>query len=167
MEIRIAGIVDDSIVDGPGFRLAVFTQGCPHDCPGCHNPDTHAFDGGKADTTEHVISVMKDNPLLDGVTLTGGDPFCQSAACAEIARAAKTMGLNVWAYSGWTYGELLEKAKTESAVTELLASVDVLVDGRFIQSQRTLELRFRGSRNQRLIDVPASLRQGKAVELAE
>ncbi|MBQ3763233.1 MAG: anaerobic ribonucleoside-triphosphate reductase activating protein [Clostridia bacterium] len=164
MNIRIAGIVDDSIVDGPGFRLAVFTQGCPHDCPGCHNPDTHTFDGGKPDTTERIISQMLQNPLLDGVTLTGGDPFCQSAACAEIAEAAKKHGLNVWAYSGWTYEQLTEKAKTEPDVARLLNTTDILVDGPFILKQRTLELRFRGSKNQRLIDVPASLKSGQAVE---
>ena len=164
MDIRIAGIVDDSIVDGPGFRLAVFTQGCPHDCPGCHNPDTHPFDGGKPDTTERIISQMLQNPLLDGVTLTGGDPFCQSAACAEIAEAAKKHGLNVWAYSGWTYEQLTEKAKTEPDVARLLNTTDILVDGPFILKQRTLELRFRGSKNQRLIDVPASLKNGQAVE---
>ncbi len=164
MNIRIAGIVDDSIVDGPGFRLAVFTQGCPHDCPGCHNPDTHPFDGGKPDTTERIISQMLQNPLLDGVTLTGGDPFCQSAACAEIAEAAKKHGLNVWAYSGWTYEQLTEKAKTEPDVARLLNTTDILVDGPFILKQRTLELRFRGSKNQRLIDVPASLKSGQAVE---
>ena len=164
MNIRIAGIVDDSIVDGPGFRLAVFTQGCPHDCPGCHNPDTHPFDGGKPDTTERIISQMLQNPLLDGVTFTGGDPFCQSAACAEIAEAAKKHGLNVWAYSGWTYEQLTEKAKTEPDVARLLNTTDILVDGPFILKQRTLELRFRGSKNQRLIDVPASLKSGQAVE---
>ena len=166
MDIRIAGIVDDSIVDGPGFRLAVFTQGCPHDCPGCHNPDTHDFAGGKPDTTEHIIDLMKQNPLLDGVTLTGGDPFCQGAACAEIAMAAKAHGLNVWAYSGWTYEALCEMAKKDEGVRALLDHTDVLVDGPFILAQRTLELRFRGSRNQRLIDVPASLAAGHAVEKA-
>ena len=164
MEIRIAGIVDDSIVDGPGFRLAVFTQGCPHHCPGCHNPETHDFNGGKTDTTEHIISVMKANPLLDGITLTGGDPFCQSAPCGEIAEAAKANGLNVWAYSGWTYEQLIRKADTEADVMRLLKSVDVLVDGPFILEKRTLELRFRGSKNQRLIDVQASLAEGRIVE---
>ena len=166
MDIRIAGVVNDSIVDGPGFRLAVFTQGCPHHCPGCHNPDTHDFQGGKTDTTERIVRMMKDNPLLDGITLTGGDPFCQAAACAELARAAREAGLNVWAYSGWTYEQLLHKAETEPDVKELLSLTDVLVDGPFILAQRTLELRFRGSRNQRLIDVPASLKMGNAVEKA-
>ena len=164
MKIRIAGIVNDSIVDGPGFRLAVFTQGCPHDCPGCHNPDTHDFNGGKEDDTDRIITLMRENPLLDGVTLTGGDPFCQSAPCAEIAEAAKQMGLNVWAYSGWTREQLSKTAETDPDTARLLKSTDILVDGPFVLSQRTLELRFRGSKNQRLIDVPASLRDGRAVE---
>ncbi|MBO7358218.1 MAG: anaerobic ribonucleoside-triphosphate reductase activating protein [Clostridia bacterium] len=164
MKIRIAGIVNDSIVDGPGFRLAVFTQGCPHDCPGCHNPDTHDFNGGKEDDTQRIISLMRENPLLDGVTLTGGDPFCQCAPCAEIAEAAKQAGLNVWAYSGWTWEELSKTALTDPDTARLLKSTDILVDGPFVLSQRTLELRFRGSRNQRLIDVPASLKEGRAVE---
>lgn len=164
MDIRIAGLVDDSIVDGPGFRLAIFTQGCPHDCPGCHNPDTHSFDGGKMDTTEHIISMMEDNVLLDGITLTGGDPFCQPLPCSVIAEAAKKDGLNVWAYSGWTFEQLLGKAQEDADVKRMLASVDVLVDGPFILAKRTLELRFRGSSNQRLIDVPASLASGQVIE---
>ncbi|MCR4621426.1 MAG: anaerobic ribonucleoside-triphosphate reductase activating protein [Clostridiales bacterium] len=164
MKIRIAGVVNDSIVDGPGFRLAVFTQGCPHHCPGCHNPETHAFDGGKEDDTDRIISLMEGNPLLDGVTLTGGDPFCQCAPCAEIAEAAKKLGLNVWAYSGWTWEELSNTARTDPDTARLLSFTDVLVDGRFMLEKRTLELRFRGSKNQRLIDVPASLERGCAVE---
>ncbi|MBR4236206.1 MAG: anaerobic ribonucleoside-triphosphate reductase activating protein [Clostridia bacterium] len=163
MDIRIAGLVDDSIVDGPGFRLAVFTQGCPHNCPGCHNPETHDFAAGKTDDTERIISVMRENALLDGVTLTGGDPFCQSLPCALIAEAAHESGLNVWAYSGWTFEELMKKADADASVMRFLKSTDVLVDGPFILSERTLELRFRGSRNQRLIDVPASLAAGRAV----
>ncbi len=163
MDIRIAGLVDDSIVDGPGFRLAVFTQGCPHNCPGCHNPETHDFAAGKTDDTEHIISVMRENALLDGVTLTGGDPFCQSLPCALIAEAAHENGLNVWAYSGWTFEELIKMAYADTSVLRFLKSTDVLVDGPFILSERTLELRFRGSRNQRLIDVPASLAAGRAV----
>lgn len=165
MFIRIAGIENDSIVDGPGFRLAVFTQGCPHHCPGCHNPETHPFDGGKEVETDRIIKMMEDNPLLDGITLTGGDPFCQPKACAVLAKAAKQMGLNVWAYSGWTFEELLKKAEADEDIMGVLKSTDVLIDGPFVLAQRTLELRFRGSKNQRQIDVKKSLAQGKAVEL--
>ncbi|MBQ3078501.1 MAG: anaerobic ribonucleoside-triphosphate reductase activating protein [Clostridia bacterium] len=167
MLIRIAGIENDSIVDGPGFRLAVFTQGCPHACPGCHNPETHPFDGGKIADTAAIIREMEDNPLLDGVTLTGGDPFCQSEASAEIAKAAKALHLNVWAYSGWTFEELIKKSQTDPHVLDFLSHTDVLVDGPFILEKRTLELRFRGSKNQRLINVPESLKQNQAIEVIE
>lgn len=162
MNIRIAGLVNDSIVDGPGFRFTVFTQGCPHHCEGCHNPQTHDFAGGTDADTEEIIAKIRKNPLLDGVTLSGGEPFCQAAACVEIARAAKKMGLNVWSYSGYTFEELMS-GKEEWI--ELLREIDVLVDGRFELDKRTLECRFRGSWNQRLIDVPASLEQGKAVAI--
>lgn len=161
MKLRIAGLVNDSIVDGPGFRLAVFTQGCPHNCPGCHNPETHDFNGGSDMDTAEIILTMESNPLLDGVTLTGGDPFCQPEACLEVARAAHKLGLNVWAYSGWTYEQLLEDPKKRA----LLEETDVLVDGPFILAQRTLDKRFMGSKNQRAIDVKASLAQGSAIEI--
>lgn len=164
MNIRIAGLVNDSIVDGPGFRFTVFTQGCPHRCPGCHNPQTHDFEGGKDAETGEIIAKIRKNPLLDGVTLSGGEPFCQSKACAEIARAAKEQGLNVWSYSGYTYEELIS-GKEEWF--DLLREIDVLVDGRFELEKRTLECRFRGSWNQRLIDVQASLAQGKVIELVD
>lgn len=161
MIMRIAGIVNDSIVDGPGFRLSVFTQGCPHACPGCHNPQTHDFNGGYDIDTAEIIKKMRMNPLLDGITLSGGDPFCQSEPCAVLADAAHEAGLNVWCYTGYSYEELL-KGKKEWM--ELLKHIDVLVDGRFEMNKRSLECRFRGSSNQRLIDVQASLMQGKAIE---
>ena len=161
MNIRIFGLADDSIVDGPGFRLAIFTQGCPHNCEGCHNPESHAFDGGKIMTTEEIIEKMNTNPLLDGITLTGGDPFCQPEPCAELARAAHAAGLNVWAYSGWTYDEIC----ADPAKRALMENVDVLVDGPFILDMRTLDKRFAGSKNQRIIDVKASLKEGHVVEI--
>lgn len=161
MQIRIAGIVKESIVDGPGFRLAVFTQGCPHHCPGCHNPQTHDFEGGTLMDTDEIASYAADNILLDGVTFSGGEPFCQPEACAEIAKAAKMAGLSVWSYSGYTFEELLE-GKPEFRT--LLNELDVLVDGRFILEKRTLDMRFRGSSNQRLVDVKKSLEAGKVIE---
>ena len=151
MKLRIAGMVNDSIVDGPGFRLAVFTQGCRHNCPGCHNPETHPFDGGYEIDTEAIIQKLRENPLLSGVTLTGGDPFEQSEAVLPIARAAHELSLNVWTYTGYTFEHLLEQGS--DAQKELLRESDVLVDGPFILEQRSLELHFCGSRNQRLIDV--------------
>ena len=162
MKLRIAGIANDSIVDGPGLRLTVFTQGCPHRCPGCHNPQTHDFSGGSEGDTAEIIAKMRKNPLLDGVTLSGGEPFCQPEACAEIARAARELGLNVWSYSGYTFEELLQGTEAQK---ELLRELDVLVDGRFELEKRSLECKFRGSSNQRLVNVPASLQEGRAVEL--
>lgn len=161
MKLRIADIVDDSIVDGPGFRMTVFAQGCPHHCPGCHNPGTHDFSGGKEVTVQCILDLAAENPLLSGITLSGGEPFCQPDAMAKLAKGAKEMGLHVMAYSGWTFEELLQKEE----VRALLESIDVLVDGRFILAERSLKLAFRGSRNQRIIDVPASLKTGAPVIL--
>lgn len=161
MLIRVAGTVNDSIVDGPGLRYTVFAQGCPHGCPGCHNPGTHDAMGGKMADTDALLAEMEENPLLDGLTLSGGEPFLQPAACAELARGAKKRGLNVWAYSGFTFEELTQKK--EAGIDALLSLIDVLVDGRFVLSLRSLELSYMGSANQRLIDVPASLREGRAV----
>ena len=161
MRIRIAGTVNDSIVDGPGIRFTVFAQGCPHHCPGCHNPQTHDFNAGQDADTEEILAQMRKNPLLDGLTLSGGEPFCQSEACLNLAIGAHAMGLNVWCYSGYTFEELYKGREEWHA---LLENIDVLVDGRFQMEKRSLECRFRGSSNQRLIDVPKSLAAGSAVE---
>lgn len=159
MKIRIAGTVNDSIVDGPGLRYTVFTQGCPHHCPGCHNPETHDPAGGRDEDTETLIAKMKKNPLLSGLTLSGGDPMMQSAPCLELARAAHGTGLNVWVYTGFTWEALMQEADPDRMA--LLSETDVLVDGPFIQARRSLELDYCGSGNQRLIDVPQTLKTGK------
>lgn len=159
--MRIAGLVQDSIVDGPGLRFSVFTQGCPHRCEGCHNPGTHDPAGGSEMPVSAVIQQMLSNPLTDGVTLTGGEPFLQAADCAEIAEAAKKAGLGVWTYSGWTFEELYNMP--DPAVRRLLELTDVLVDGRFVLKERSLSLKWRGSGNQRLVDVKGSLAEGRAV----
>ena len=164
MKMRIAGLVEESIVDGPGFRMAVFAQGCFIHCPGCHNPETHDPDGGREADTEDMIARMRQNPLLDGITLTGGDPFLQPEACLSLARAAHAQGLNVWAYSGQTLEQLLALRAERPFLGELLEEIDVLVDGPFLLERRTLDLRFRGSDNQRVIDMPETLRRGTAVE---
>ena len=161
MEIRIAGTVDDSIVDGPGIRYTVFTQGCPHHCPGCHNPKTHAQDGGYTVDTEKIVAQLRANPLLDGLTLSGGEPFEQPAACSELARQAHVLGLKVWCDTGYT-GEVLLTAKNP-AWEALLQQVDVLVDGPFLLGERSLELQYRGSKNQRLLDMPRTLETGVPV----
>ena len=164
MKMRIAGLVEESIVDGPGFRMAVFAQGCHIHCPGCHNPETHDPDGGREADTEDMIARMRQNPLLDGITLTGGDPFLQPEACLMLARAAHAQGLNVWAYSGQTLEQLLALRAERPFLGELLEEIDVLVDGPFLLERRTLDLRFRGSDNQRVIDMPETLRRGDVVE---
>lgn len=160
MDIRINGYVNDSIVDGPGLRFALFTQGCPHACPGCHNPQTHDLLGGRVADTGEIIALMRENPLLSGLTLSGGEPMLQPEACLLLAREARAMGLDVWVYSGYVYEDLLEMGE---AVNQLLAACDVLVDGPFILDQRSLTLPFRGSRNQRLIDLKASREADQAV----
>ncbi len=159
MEIRIAGTVDDSIVDGPGIRYTVFVQGCSHHCPGCHNPHTHDFAGGRVVNTEEIVAQMRENPLLDGLTLSGGEPFEQPDACAELARQAHALGLNVWCYTGYKYEQLLAGDASRQA---LLSELDVLVDGPFLLAERSLDLLYRGSRNQRLIDVHTGRESGNS-----
>lgn len=157
MLIRIAGLVPESFVDGDGIRFAIFMQGCKRNCAGCHNPETHDLNGGRLIDTTEIISAIKKNPLLNGITLTGGEPFLQIAAADELARAAKNIGLNVWCYTGFTFEEL------PSAAEPLLKNIDVLIDGEFIENLRDLELQFRGSSNQRIIDVKKTHEQNKIV----
>ena len=161
--IRLYGLVTDSIVDGPGFRTAIFVQGCPYHCEGCHNPDSQPFEGGTVWTLDDVEKKFSNNPLLSGITLSGGEPAEQAAPCAELARRAHQKGLNVWTYTGSTLEKLTERAKDDPALRQLLDETDVLVDGPFILAQRSLELDFCGSKNQRLIDMNESRRQGKIV----
>ncbi len=163
MDIRMAGTVNDSIVDGPGIRLAIFVQGCTHHCKGCQNPQTWDPDGGSIMTTDHVIDAMKSNRLLKGITFSGGEPFEQPTPLIELAKACHSLGKDVWAYSGYTYEEL-ESGKAGADARELLENCDVLVDGPFIESEKSMDLKWRGSRNQRLIDVPKSLETGSVVE---
>ena len=165
MEINVAGIIGESIVDGPGIRLTVFCQGCPHHCPGCQNPETWEFAERTRMRPEQILSMVKQNPLIRGVTLSGGEPFAQAAELAELAKLLRENGYEVAAYSGYTFEELLDGTPEQR---ELLNNIDVLIDGPFLLAERTLEARFRGSRNQRIINVPQSLREGKAVlELSE
>ncbi|MCQ2551073.1 MAG: anaerobic ribonucleoside-triphosphate reductase activating protein [Clostridia bacterium] len=164
MDLRLAGIVRESIVDGPGIRFTIFCQGCPHNCEGCHNMQTHDFNGGTMTSQEKILNAIDENPLLQGVTFSGGEPFSQADALAELAVKLKERNLNIYSYSGWTFEQLMEKAKKEEGVRKLLENIDVLIDGPFILKERDLSLLFRGSRNQRLIDVPQSLEKGQAVE---
>ncbi len=165
MNIRIAGIVNDSIVDGPGFRFTIFTQGCPHRCPGCHNPQTHDFHGGTEITPEELLEKIKANPLLDGVTFSGGEPFVQAEALAKLAKEIHALGgLNIITYTGYTFEQLLDGTAQNPAWRDLLEETDILIDGLFIEAQKSYEVRFRGSSNQRYLDAKESLHQGKAVD---
>lgn len=156
--LRISGIERESIVDGDGIRYVIFTQGCPHHCPGCHNPQTHSFDAGKFVSVDELFAdISKRKDYIDGITLSGGEPFCQSDQCSVIAEQAQKMGLTVWCYTGYLFEELYGRND------RLLNHIDILVDGPFIQQKRSLTLEFRGSTNQRLIDIPASLEAGVTV----
>ena len=158
--LDLSGIVQDSIVDGPGIRTTFFCQGCPHHCPGCHNPETWDFGCGTQVPVEDLVDVVKANPLCRGVTFSGGEPFAQAAGFAKLARLLKKEGYEVASYSGYTFEELLEGSDDQK---ELLASIDILIDGPFVLAERSLELVFRGSRNQRILDVPRSLAAEKAI----
>ena len=158
--IRIAGVVRESIVDGPGIRFTVFCQGCPHGCPGCHNPDTHSFDGGYDCSIDKILGEIDKNPLLAGVTFSGGEPMCQPEAFLELAKEVKKRKLDIVIFSGYTFEELTEMSKERASIGELLDLADYLIDGRFFQSERDLSLTFRGSRNQRFIDLKKSKEAG-------
>jgi len=161
--MRIAGIVQDSIVDGPGLRFTVFTQGCRTCCEGCHNPDTWDLDGGTEMPVADIITSMRSNPLTDGLTLSGGEPFIQAADCASLAAAARDGGLSVWVFTGCVFERLIEQTEAEPAISRLLELTDVLVDGSYMESERTLSLKWRGSKNQRVLDVVKSMAAGNGV----
>jgi anaerobic ribonucleoside-triphosphate reductase activating protein len=163
-EIRLSGIISESIVDGPGIRMVLFAQGCKHNCDGCHNPETHSFTGGKLYNIDYIIDRVKKNPLLDGLTFSGGEPFEQAEAFSELAVKAKNIGLNVMSYTGYTFEHLLENNNI-AGCSVLLNNTDILVDGRFDKTQRNILLKFRGSENQRVIDVKNSM-SSKEIVLA-
>lgn len=158
--IRIAGITEESIVDGPGIRLVVFAQGCRHRCPGCQNPQTHSLEGGTPVTVEEILNRMARNPLLDGLTLSGGDPFEQAEGFAALARGARQRGHHVMTYTGYTFEALAAGSRHNPGWQQLLAATDLLVDGPFRQEEHNPLLLFRGSENQRILDVPPSLLTG-------
>ncbi len=164
-KIRIAGLVNDSIVDGPGLRLAIFTQGCAHHCPECHNEHTHDFHGGYDEDIDQIVKMALTNPLLSGITLTGGDPFYQVDACLELVYKLSGRGLNLLAYTGFTWEQLEEMRKTNDNLNRLLHELDVVIDGPYQKEERDLSLRFRGSKNQRIIDVKQTMNQHHLVTL--
>lgn len=151
--LRLAGIVEESCVDGPGLRLTVFTQGCPHHCPGCHNPQTHDCDGGFFRDIEEIYSVYAENPLLSGITFSGGEPFLQPLPLVELARKVHAAGGNVMCYTGYVYEDMLQPPLAiQPGVDALLEETDLLIDGPFIMALKNCELLFRGSSNQRILD---------------
>lgn len=162
-KLRLAGVIRESIVDGPGWRFVVFVQGCPHHCKNCQNPGTWAFDGGYTTTVENIMNAVKEDKLLTGVTFSGGEPFTQAKELTVLAKKVREAGLDVMSFSGYTYEELVNGATVDNGWLGLLSELSLLVDGRFIEEQKSLELKFRGSRNQRIIDVQNSLKTGHVV----
>ena len=157
--LKVAGKAEESIVDGPGLRYVLFLQGCPHHCRGCHNPETWDPNGGRIVRAFDVLSDILKNPLIQRVTFSGGEPFRQARYLFFLAARLRDYGFHLMAYSGYVWEQLLDLP----FVGNFLATLDVLADGPFIESQKTLEKPFVGSKNQRLIDVPASLKAGQVV----
>jgi anaerobic ribonucleoside-triphosphate reductase activating protein len=157
--LRILNILEDTMVDGPGFRTSIYCAGCRHRCAGCHNPQSWAFDGGHDMTVDQIMRIIEADPYTQGVTFSGGDPMYQAKAFAELARQIhRRTQKDIWCYTGFTFESLIHDDQRE-----LLAELDVLVDGPYIQSLRDTDLLFRGSSNQRLIDVQASIYRGETV----
>lgn len=166
MKIRLTrSLQSDSIVDGDGIRTVIWTQGCSHNCKGCHNPQTHSFTEGFLVDVEDIKKEISNLELQDGITFSGGDPMFQVDACLEIAKYCQSNGLNIWMYTGFIFEQLI--ASNKQNINELLKYVDILIDGRFILEQKSLNLMFRGSKNQRIIDVKKSLKLKKVITIKE
>ena len=163
--VRLSGIAYESLSNGPGLRRVLFSQGCLHECVGCFNPSTHSFCDGELKNMDLLIDDIKNNPILKGVTFSGGDPLEQADKFAYIAKGVKKLGLDIWCYTGYTYEYILENNCNREGFNELLNNIDVLVDGKFEINKKNIRLKFRGSSNQRIIDVKASLASGKVVIL--
>jgi len=161
--LRLSGLTHESLVDGPGLRYVIFTQGCPHRCPNCHNPTSWDMDTGKEFTVKEIIRMLKKQKKIQGVTFSGGEPFLQAAELSQIALAAHQLGLDVVTYSGFTYEELIEQGKNDINITALLSASDLLIDGKYIDAKRDSSLPFRGSSNQRIIKIPETQKTGKIV----
>ncbi len=168
MQIRLAAPIQiDSVVDGEGIRAVIWTQGCPHNCLGCHNPGTHDFKGGYLEDVETLKKEIDSLEGQDGITFSGGDPLMQIDACLELAKYSKKRGLNVWCYTGFTFEQLLIMSETNNALVELLNNIDVLVDGKFDLAKKSFEAPFRGSTNQRVLDCKESIKQQMPIEIEE
>ena len=154
--LRVAGVIEESIVDGPGIRFVLFLQGCPLHCPGCQNPQTWDFDGGTLVPASEVLERIKANPLAKGVTFSGGEPFAQAEKLLSLAEELKAQGYHLRAFSGYTLEELIQKPEC----LLLLENLDLLVDGRYVEAKKSLELRFRGSSNQRILNIAKTRENG-------
>ena len=164
-QIRVAGFIKESIVDGPGIRFVIFCQGCPHNCKGCHNPSTHSFEGGNLFSPEEIVKTIDENPLLQGVTFSGGEPLCQVDGFLKLGKLVKDRKLHLLIYTGFTIEELEERVKVEDNLRELLMLADHLVEGRYVEKKRNISLMYRGSENQRIIDMEEYFRTGEVVPL--
>ena len=166
--MRIAGVIHESVVDGPGVRFVVFAQGCPHRCPGCHNPETWDPGDGEEWSVRDLFRIIRRSPdKVKGLTLSGGEPFLQAAQMAELAKRVHGLGLDVAAYSGYVYEDLADMAEQDPEIAALMMETDILIDGPYVEALRDISLPFRGSANQRVIDMKASREEGKIVLLSE
>ncbi|WP_183279319.1 anaerobic ribonucleoside-triphosphate reductase activating protein [Clostridium fungisolvens] len=163
--IRLSGIIHESLVNGPGIRRVFFSQGCKHNCKECFNPETHSFDGGELRNMDELIEELKSNPIISGVTFSGGDPFEQADKFSYMAQRIKALGLNIWCYTGYKFEYILNNLKDNEAWDKLINNIDVLVDGRFDVTLRDESIKYRGSSNQRVIDVKNSLSGGEIITL--
>lgn len=163
--LRLAGVIRESIVDGPGWRFVVFAQGCKHNCEGCHNPETHDMNGGYESSAERIIEAVKADKLLKGVTFSGGDPFEQAENFSVLAKMVHDLGLDVVTYTGYTFEQLYKGMTKNEGWRHLLEQTDILIDGKFVLAKKSLNCKFRGSTNQRVLDSKKSLKTGKAVEI--
>ncbi|MGG7179064.1 anaerobic ribonucleoside-triphosphate reductase activating protein [Clostridium paraputrificum] len=162
-KIRLSGIAYESLVNGPGMRRVFFSQGCKHNCKGCFNPDTHNFSGGKEMDMDELIEDVLDNPMIKGVTFSGGDPFERAEEFGYMASKFKENNLNLWSFTGYTYEYIMSNLDNRVGWRNLINNLDVLVDGRFEESKMEDGLKFKGSSNQRIIDIPKSIEEGKVV----
>lgn len=167
MQVRLAGILPNSNANGPGLRKAIFSQGCSHGCPDCFNKHTWSFSGGKMVDCDEIIQETLEETYLSGVTFTGGDPFDQPEPFAYMAKAFKKSKLNIWSYTGYTWEQLLKLAESNVHIKDMINNIDVIVDGPFIKSKHSDQIEFRGSTNQRIIDVQKSLKENKVITLTQ
>jgi len=157
--LNISGIIEESIVDGDGIRFTIFTQGCPHHCAGCHNKSTWEIKENQLVNEDDIVKKISDNFLLDGVTFSGGEPFLQTEPLIYIAKKVHELNKTVWSYTGFVFEYII----TQEGMKNLLENIDVLVDGKFVLEQRDISLKFKGSANQRIIDIQESLKQNKVI----